>query len=76
MKQLIRKALASDSLQDASSNPYIRALEESVELSVKLDGPCSQYVRSLDSWQREELLQKACRRVKIEVVEGFVAGYQ
>jgi len=76
MEHLVEASLVEEQGKMTSSNVYIRALEESVEMGVKLDAELSTFVRSMQQWQRDDLIRKACNRVDIKHIEGSIASYQ
>lgn len=76
MEQLVNACLGKEEEKTTSSNAYIRALEESVEMSARLDQELSALVRSMQQWQRDHLIRKARSRVHIKHIEGSIASYQ
>lgn len=59
-----------------SDNAYIRALEESVEMNVKLDEEVKEQIKQMSQQQLERLVSMACKRIRVQSVEGAVASYQ
>lgn len=60
----------------ASNNKFIRALEESIESSVKLDEEMCAKLQSMSQHHRESLIARASQRIKVGFVEGAIAGYE
>jgi hypothetical protein len=76
MRQLLESCLCKEQEKAPSSNAYIRALEESVQMGVHLDSRLCERIRSMQQWQRDDLIRKACNRVHIKHIQGTIASYQ
>lgn len=58
----------------SSANPYIRALEECTDETLRLNSTAASRIRRLSARERSALIDAAVARVHIYAVQGAIAG--
>lgn len=74
LKTFLEPISQPDSQEQPSSNPLIRALEESTNTQPTLSEKWKARLQNLNDWQKKKILQRARQRVLISTVADAIAG--